>query len=293
MRKIFCIICHKVTSPLKMTVNYLSSFENNEILIHVDKKSNLDDFLFLESNNVSLLTERFDVSWGGCSQIKATLLLLDRAINVGFDYLFLLSGDDLPCMSDNKINLLLSEIEYKNLIHYQDERSNYVDPVKRVKYSYPDCFFTKETKLSTKLKRKAFLIFRFLFINKLYAKSVSEGVIFYKGSNWFSFNHKTVCEVMSFIKCNDWFLSLFERSFCSDEVFFHTLLKFIGINDIYHDPSKPSDGLRYIDWNTGPDYPRLLDNSDIDKINKSGCIFARKFSDGADADLLNHILTDA
>ena len=42
-------------------------------------------------------------------------------------------------------------------------------------------------------------------------------------------------------------------------------LKFIGINDIYHDPSKPSDALRYIDWNTGPDYPRILDNNDIDK----------------------------
>ncbi|EPL1207626.1 TPA: beta-1,6-N-acetylglucosaminyltransferase [Klebsiella pneumoniae] len=293
MRKIFCITCHKVTSPLKITVNYLSSFENNEILIHVDSKSNLDDFLFLESKNVTLLTERVNVSWGGVSQINATLLLLKRAIDVGFDYLFFLSGDDLPCMSDNKINLLLSRIECKNLIHYQDERSNYVNPITRVKYNYPDYFFTKEKKLSVKLKKKAFLMLKFFFINKSFAKSISRGVVFYKGTNWFSFNHKTVCEVVSFVNGNDWFLSLFERSFCGDEVFFHTLLKFIGINDIYHDPSKPSDALRYIDWNTGPDYPRILDNNDIDKINKSGCIFARKFSDTADSSLLNKILTDA
>lgn len=293
MRKIFCITCHKVTAPLKMTINYLSSFKNNEILIHVDGKFNLDDFLFLESNNVTLLNERVDVSWGGVSQIKATLLLLERAIAVGFDYLFFLSGDDLPCMSDNKVNLLLSEIGYKNLIHFQDERSNYVDPVERVKYNYPSYFFSKEKTLLTKVKKKLFLMFKLLFINKEYATSVSKGVVFYKGTNWFSFNHKTVCEVMSFVNGNDWFLSLFERSLCGDEVFFHTILKFIGISDIYHDPSKPNDALRYMDWNTGPDHPRILDNTDIDKINKSECIFARKFSDSADAALLNSILTDA
>ena len=38
--------------------------------------------------------------------------------------------------------------------------------------------------------------------------------------------------------------------------------------------------------------PAVIDNN-IDKINKSECIFARKFSDSADAALLNSILTDA
>ena len=49
--------------------------ENNEILIHVDSKSNLDDFLFLESKNVTLLTARIDVSWGGVSQINVIYVL--------------------------------------------------------------------------------------------------------------------------------------------------------------------------------------------------------------------------
>ena len=79
MKKIFCITCHQLTSPLTLTVKYLSSFDSNQILIHVDKKSDINDFLFLESSNVVVLNDRVNVSMGAVSQIKATLLLLSKA----------------------------------------------------------------------------------------------------------------------------------------------------------------------------------------------------------------------
>ena len=37
--------------------------------------------------------------------------------------------------------------------------------------------------------------------------------------------------------------------------------------------------LRYIDWSTGPNYPRILDESDFIKIKDSNCLFGRKFNE--------------
>ena len=40
-----------------------------------------------------------------------------------------------------------------------------------------------------------------------------------------------------------------------------------------------NDDLRYIDWTSGPDYPKTLDSSDFENISKSdNAIFARKFN---------------
>ncbi|HFO3734496.1 TPA: hypothetical protein ACHXJY_001283, partial [Escherichia coli] len=53
---------------------------------------------------------------------------------------------------------------------------------------------------------------------------------------------------------------------CGDEVFFHTLLKHLNVTDIYHNTTMINDALRYIDWTTGPEYPRMLNEKDIEQI---------------------------
>ena len=45
--------------------------------------------------------------------------------------------------------------------------------------------------------------------------------------------------------------------------------------------------LRYIDWNSGPEYPKILTQQDFVNIKNnenSDCIFARKFSEDIDID---------
>ncbi|HFO5786019.1 TPA: hypothetical protein ACHKCT_004846, partial [Escherichia coli] len=56
------------------------------------------------------------------------------------------------------------------------------------------------------------------------------------------------------------------HSLCGDEVFFHTLLKHLNVTDIYHNTTMINDALRYIDWTTGPEYPRMLNEKDIEQI---------------------------
>ncbi|HFS3045376.1 TPA: hypothetical protein ACHYLD_002615, partial [Escherichia coli] len=58
----------------------------------------------------------------------------------------------------------------------------------------------------------------------------------------------------------------YKHSLCGDEVFFHTLLKHLNVTDIYHNTTMINDALRYIDWTTGPEYPRMLNEKDIEQI---------------------------
>lgn len=44
MKKVYCILCHKYTMALEYSVGYLSSFDNNLILIHVDLNSDIEVF---------------------------------------------------------------------------------------------------------------------------------------------------------------------------------------------------------------------------------------------------------
>lgn len=66
-------------------------------------------------------------------------------------------------------------------------------------------------------------------------------------------------------------------------------------NNIYNYENKDSDSemaVRYIDWTTGPTYPRILNEDDFYKIKNSACLFARKFDDNLDFDKYRKIFID-
>lgn len=291
MNKIFCILCHKVTNPLIFTVGYLSSFAENIILIHVDAKSSLEDFLPLTGRNVYFVQNRVCVTWGSYSQIASTLNTFSEALQWKFDYLFLLSGDDLPNKSNQVINDFLLSINKKNLIHYQDSRNNYVSPEKRVKYRYPDACYSRSKTFIDKLKIIGFKLLQHFFVTDNFKRYGNKKIQFYKGTNWFSLNHSTVNSIMTFVSSNKWYCDLYQHSFCGDEVFFHTIIKHLGRTDLYHDSHKLNDALRYIDWKTGPDYPRVLDESDFAKIKNSGCLFSRKHPADFSSNLFDKLLS--
>lgn len=291
MKKVFCISCHRNTNPLIFLVEYLSSFEENTILIHVDLKSDLSDFKNLERDNVRFIEERVSVSWGSVSQIELTINLLFQANKLNYDYLFFLSGDDLPCKSNNDLNKFICSIDSHNLIDFQDERSRYVDPKDRVKYNYPNIIRKRNKDIFDKIFKKLFFSYKFLFVNFSYIKHRKKIDKFYKGTNWFGLNSSTVSSIISFLGENSWYLNMYRNSFCADEVFFHTLIRHLNIEGNFHNINYMNDALRYIDWVSGPDYPKILnDSDDILKIKMSHCLFARKFPSDISKDVFKELI---
>ncbi len=212
-------------------------------------------------------------------QIESFIKLLKAAKEYNGDYIFMLSGDDLPCMKNNEIDLLIQNIDFKNLIHYQDHRNKRVDPIERLKYDYPPIFYSRNPTTLQKIQKKLLLKFKLLKINKEFKVHSNKISNYYKGVNWFGLNNKTLSEITDFIKNNDWYCEMFNNSLCGDEVFFHTLLKHLDIDDIYHDNNAINDALRYIDWVSGPDFPKTLNSDDLSQIANTKYIFARKFKE--------------
>ena len=96
----YCIICHRNTPILRTAIQLLSP--ENTVYLHVDLKSNLDEFKEYQ-DKVVFIKQRIDVHWARFSQIECTLALLKEIENTSYHYMCLLSGDDLPLQGSSAI----------------------------------------------------------------------------------------------------------------------------------------------------------------------------------------------
>lgn len=291
MNKIFAITCHKLTNPLIHTVMYLSSFEENIVLIHVDKKTSIQDFLVLKKNNVYLIPNRVEVTWGHVTQIISVIELMKFSLKFNYEFFFLLSGDDIPLKNNNKINDFLECFFDYNFINYQDLVTNYINPEDRVRYNYPKFFYVREKTFIIKAKKLFVYKFKkFFYRNKDFHKIKNKVPKMYKGDNWFGLKKETVNYVVDYIGRNPWYLDLFNKSICGDEVFFHTIIKTNKNLKIFSNTEYPHKALRYIDWHSGPEYPKILSEADKCKMKSSNNLFARKINENATKNFMNYFL---
>lgn len=292
MKKIFAITCHKLTTPFLYTVNYLSSFDENKILIHVDAKSDIQEFSIVKKKkNIIFLSDRKNITWGSVSQIKATLLLMEKALEMDFDYFFLLSGDDIPVRTNNSLDEFLYRYKNFNFVDFQSNGKKYIDPNIRVMYKYPKIFFDKKRSIFNMLSKIFFKLTKnLLFNNKYYLENKKKLPTLYKGSNWFGITYEMVIYIKNYLYCNPFYIKVFEHSLCGDEVFFHSIIKTNLSPCLFFSECAFNCSLQYVDWETGPHYPRILDKSDIENIKKSRMFFARKFNNNEDISLLSSFI---
>lgn len=280
----YCIITHKNNKILRECINILS--KHSEIYIHVDKKSNIDDFKEY-INKVKFVKKRVDIKWGEYSQVQATINLLNATIEKKYDYIFLLSGDCLPLKNNTQIQYILKE---NNKREYVALDSNYKNIENRVKYKYTKYHYKKnKTILDSIIIKIHSILKKILFKNKLYNLLPQ----LYKGTNWFGITSELRDYILQYIEENEWYCKAFYNSLCGDEVFFHTIIYNSKFRENIYQPKDKSNicyqALRYIDWKSGPDYPRTLDESDFKKMIDTECIFARKFNEDLDVDLYKSV----
>ncbi|CUP47309.1 Core-2/I-Branching enzyme [Clostridium baratii] len=285
MKVIYGVLCNKNSIVLKNMLDILS--KDNKILIHVDLKSDIEEFSEYKSyKNVEFIKNRVCVNWGEFSLTQATLNIIKSAKNMEYDYISIISGDCLPLKSDSLIKEFLEKNNGKEFIGVE-KSFNKKELENRVKYIYPKWRFNKQctnVKLPLKIKRTLQIklsLFKynskFKYLPKLY-----------KGCNWFTISKDLVEYITKYLDENGDYIEAFQNSFCSDEVFFQTIVmnsKFR--NNVYRINENVDDNLmslRYIDWKSGPEYPKVLSENDFEKIKNTECIIGRKFNSELDFD---------
>lgn len=105
MKIAYILLAHNNPSQLKRLVDSLKN--TGDFYIHIDKKSDIRPFkqVFEGMDSVHLLKRRVNVTWAGWSMVKGYMLLLKEAFasEKNYDRFVMLTGQDYPLMSDEKI----------------------------------------------------------------------------------------------------------------------------------------------------------------------------------------------
>ncbi len=279
-RHAYIMMVHNEWRILRLILDILDD-ERNDFFIHIDRKVKDEEIPYeltdvLKKSGVYMIP-RMDVTWGGDSQIFCVMGLLKAASSGHYKYYHFISGVDMPLMSADRIFSFFYEHEGANFFEYHNPLNSDMD---RIRYYY-FCQnkigkgLDNETLFFQKIKGWLLKIQKALQINRL----SNESITFYKGEAWFSITDEMA---QYFVSSEKRIRKLFTGTWCGDEMCWNT----IALNGPYADSVK-NDCLRYIDWEAGDPY--VFCKKDYLRILNSGKLFARKFSDSTDSEIVDMI----
>ncbi|MBE8712667.1 beta-1,6-N-acetylglucosaminyltransferase [Sphingobacterium hungaricum] len=246
---------------------------NNFYLIHVDKKAdkNIEEELnsYLKNyKNVAILKSE-DVIWGGYSMVQAELEGIKYLLNlsVDWDYFINLSGQDFPLKSQNIIKQFLFEHRGASFLKYENQKEVRPDTMNRIENFFEEI----DGEISVKTHPRFYL----------------ENTTPYIGGQWMMLTRdccKFVCNSPEVKKYEYYYLN----TLIADESFFQTVL----MNSSF-DGALINDDKRAIIWI--PDgliklRPKTFSNEDLTYLLNSNSLFARKFDDNIDSNIINKLM---
>jgi len=269
-------------------MRFLLKDPDSTLFVHVDKKSEeVYQFLkkeFANEPRIIFTKKRYRVYWGSYNQIRATLHLIEAANAKGkYDYHTLLSGQDLP------IKPIAAFKKYLDAHRGTEYMMNFKLPspanwggnggFDRMHYYWIDALIPKYSYTFGKING---LIHR---TQNIFGYKRKVPFDLYGGANWFTLSGKAIEYIVTYLKDNPSFLKHFKWSRCADEMIAQTL--------ILNSPFKEkvvNDDLRFVDWATGPEFPKILRAADHERMAQAETkFFGRKFDEKVDAAIIETI----
>ncbi|WP_461226628.1 beta-1,6-N-acetylglucosaminyltransferase [Lacticaseibacillus suihuaensis] len=279
MAKHACLImAHQQVGLLKKIIRMIDD-PRNDIYIHIDKKSKIDESDLVEIAQFSkvTLTNRISVSWGSYSLVQAILLLLKKARSTShYMYYHLITGADLPLVSQRVMHNFFDQHQGEEFISLrQIEPISDLHFLNRVAYYYPfQQLLGRPGTLAKILRHLSVAPQKMLHVSRI---DFTEP--FGIGSTYFDITDAFAEYIISH---EDLIRKTFSKTYCADELFVQTL--FLRSNGFiryhYTGPSLKHvertylDAKRFIDWERGNPY--VFTEADFDDLCASGCFFARK-----------------
>lgn len=281
MKIAYLINAHKNFEQLDLLIEKLGS-DDVDFYLHIDKKVDDREFSFLSGRlrekSVTLVTPRVNISWGGSSQVEATLNGLATVLqsNVPYEYVHFISGQDYPLKSNSLIMEFLAENHGKEFMDSVElSPDGWAKEMYRFrKYHLPEL-------IRNKMARR---LCEYILNRIVPEREFPAGYVPYGGSSWWTLSNECADYILTFTKKNPNFLKFFKLTHAPDEMYFQTV--------IMNSPFKQrvlNDNLRYVDWSEGKQNPKILTAADFPELLSSDKLFARKFDISVDATVLDLI----
>lgn len=280
----FLILAHRYPNQLLKLIEGLLLVDGSKIYIHVDQK-NFEEFRsiinqFKNNSRVVFIEETYKVYWGSYNQILATLALIKAAVKSNSEeYCMLLSGQDFLIKKPSELlNFFKVNNGSEYMVHFKLPDLQWQDGGLNRLGNY-HLNFPKHPWLTNKINA---------VIGKLQTAIKFKRQPFfdqYGGSNWFNLSMEALQYIVNYLDKNPAYLKTFKYSLTADEIFVQSIL----MNSEFKSKMIPQD-LRYTNWSTGPEYPKILRESDFEElITAESKFFARKFDATKDSIILDKL----
>jgi hypothetical protein len=256
----------------------------NSIHIHIDKKVakfDPDALARLCRHAPVTFIPRVPVYWGDYSQLEATFRLFESAAPGKHDYYHLLSGADLPLQSQDNIHDFCSRNAGKEFVGFARE----FDPRWVTEIQLLTRHLRPRSKVTGLFRRTAAQ--NFIRLQRLfkYDRSRKFGLILKKGSDWYSITHALAEHFLANEKTGR---ELLKHGLVPAEFYLQTLVWNSDFRErVYDIADEYASNMRLIDWNRGEPY--VFRSKDFDELIGCGRLFARKFQETVDRDVVDRI----
>ncbi len=293
----YLILVHNNLDQLKLLVNKIKT-PNSEVYIHLDKKIKN----FKKIGDVHYIRNRQRISRWGTSMIKAEIIWYSEIYKNmrKWDHVVLISWQCYPIKNIKYIEKYIHNLWNRSCITY-NEAGKYIWRLDRY-YFYDNNFHVPRVidnrifalawlfvKLGSPRRVPAINYAIWLIANAILPKRkyLINNYKIYKWDQWMVLSYKHVKWILEFLESEKWkkYLSSFEYTSCSDEIFFQTMI----LSNEKLKKEINNELLWYIVWEKDANSPNVLTSKDLDSIKNSKKLFARKFDINIDRTIFEKI----
>lgn len=299
MKIVYGVLCHCDAPHIERLANKLTIGTENEVIIHVDAKSDFAPFSARLENKerVKLLDKRKKVFWGGYAAVEATIDIMRAALeHADFDRFVLLQGLVYPIKCNSEIETYFGMNEQTEFMLAQDISHSRV-PRKTHKYRlFYDLDHARKfhKRVIHKINR---MLLRIKLIPPLKRNYVLDAQkrknYIYHGYAEFALTRKAIEYIVAYHDNNPSFNKYFMSMYAPDETYFHSII--YNSEFMKQTPfSGPIKGdrqihLRNFTYFSYENETRYFTKADEwDELDESGYLFVKKVSSES-KELLDYI----
>ena len=275
----YLILAHTNLSQVDKLIAALQG-DNTKFFLHIDKKVSAAEWrglAFTSNTSVRLIRERASVNWGGYSMIRASLELIRAAIAEGTTgYFVLLSGQDFPVKSNSEITRFLEN-------NYPSEFMTYWS----LPYASWQAGGLNRIRQHWLVDQIGYKASRILYhVQRLFGwqRRYPAGQELFGGSQWWCLTDTCLNYVLSFLDQHPEFTGFYKSTLAPDEMFFQTII----MNSSFRE-RMVNDNLRFLKFNGTDFHPATLDYADLDAALSSSALWARKFNEQEENNILHDL----
>lgn len=290
MKKAVLIFAHKDAYLLNVLIQQLiHKSGETDVFIHLDKKAESIKEDILDHKQVHFIKNNVSVTWGDDTMMKALLNSWEEIIEQGnqYEYFIMCTGQDLlvrenldKFLEDNKGKIWL---DCRGAPQY----------IYNIINSYFPRWLCRD--FSNKPKYHPLRIGRAFYYKAVVkgwapkkTKSKGQKPTIYISYNWSMMPFYVMKDCLANLKSNAGLLKLYRNTLIPEDYFLGTMIMNSPYSKNVVWPDKNS-------WSKTPTFhypfdvhPKILDETDIQTIESSNCLFARKFDSKKDINVINY-----